>query len=238
MSYLPDEMLINIFKFVPDTMNISFSSKRFEHLLKKMNRSNHNDPYDLYEYNFILNHNDPYFLSKYYGKPNFTKINLNKIFDWNCLNYLCFCWKKYEINDYVTATQFIPSLLDQHIITNNVTKPKYIHSLLKNIIQYHYNLKHMLDLIFKHKSWDILMICSLYFHFEGYFQKKHKTETDIDVIIKDIEILVTYNIMAYIDIFEMYNKIMMFLRDDVINYFEKKLGAKTVSLLIHKYTHK
>jgi hypothetical protein len=238
MSYLPDEMLINIFKFVPDKMNISFSSKRFERLLKNMNRINHNDPYDLYEYNFIFNHNDPYYLSKYYGTINFTKINLSKIFDLNCLNYLCFCLDKYKIDDYHTRTQYIPLLLDQHIITNNITKPKNIHSLLKNIKQHHYDLKHMLDLLFKHESWDILMIFSLYFHFDNYFQHKHKTETNIDVIVKDIEILVTYHIMSYIDIFEMYNKIMMFLRNDVNNYFEKKLGTKTVSLLIQKYNHK
>jgi len=219
---LPSEMWTHILSYVKDKIYVEMVCKTFQYLLKKMHMTKKLT---------IENINDPYIL-----KVNTEEFKINyiqKIHNHDCLNLLTY--QVYCTNDYEILKQYIFIFLRQNCIKNNISRPDYIHKLI-NLLNVHYTeqktIKNILIQTLKSKSYDILMLFLEYTKARELYPlamiECYENEMNIDVITKEIDLLVERKVMTYMEIYHGLNssRHFIFLRYELFGYLDKKHGIK------------
>jgi hypothetical protein len=221
MHHLPNETVCHIFKFVKDRIPVSRTCKKWDILLN-----------DMYKQKLLSDINDPYYFKKYFDEVGLLKTENDtaNISEHKCLNYIC--EKLYNINVYVPV-KFGNDLIIKNCQVNNVSKPKWIYRLYRNYV---YDLPKIIDTCLKYKAYDMLVI--LIFH-DNTFAMKFKEqyilhyyyETNIDVIICDLEIIMSKNILTITQIYKLICVSNIFLRKPILAYLEAKINPEILRLI-------
>lgn len=221
MDQLPNEMICHIFKFVKDMIPVSRTCKKWDILLD-----------DMYKQKLLSDINDPYYFKKYLddvGLSN-TENDIANISEHKCLNYIC--EKLYNINGYVPV-KFGNDLMIKNCQVNNVSKPKNIYSLYRDFV---YQQSEIIDACLKYKAYDMLVILMFQDNtfatkFKAQYILHYYYETNIDVIICDLEIIMSKNILTITQIYKLIYSDNIFLRNSILAYLEAKINPEILRLI-------
>jgi hypothetical protein len=225
---LPHDIIPLILYHIPDKTPASMTCKLFRKMLL-----------DMLDKKQLSDINDSYYIS-HLGITTFHFL-IEHIHNPNCLNAIIYKF----INDRVGYRMPKYKLLKQNCKLNNISKPKYINFLVNEIERINYygdkNIVDILDVAFINKSFDILMMImisnKIKAHWANSIYKRYKNETQIDIIIEEINMLIKNNIMSYAEMYnDMYlmDKNKIFLYDDVMKYLEQFLNPNTIAFIRYK----
>lgn len=263
MHQLPYEMIMHIIGFVPDKVNVSMTCKLFCKLCNDLydicDTIKFNDPYDINKFynrkNILMNREDLKNIDnhnslncmfyKLYFKNG--KYNRNMYDDDELLND-----KLQNTEDYMEQiairAKFVYRLLYSCCNTNNILKPIYINKLTNDIHPHYYKpvnmgdeKENLLNVAFKNKSYDIAMFLLLDTKIKGYWSNslitRYKNETNINIIINEINMIVDHHVMTLLDIYEnIYSiaKDMLLLYDDLLKYLQNSIKPTIFNMYLAK----
>lgn len=209
ISDIPNEVWTHIMSFVEDKTYLSMTCKKFVDITNRMDES-------------VINLNNPYYLKK-----NFTKkyrdvfLCISRITNHKSLNFMAYTIDKYNMDK-----MYMYLILNQNCVTNNISKSEYTYKFIKTLLHAHDSkniFKMCLTNIFANQSYDILMIFLNYSDIKAqcprifleYYYYGPLTSTflghyygeKIDIVIRDIEYLVSINAMTYGELFNAYNSL-------------------------------
>lgn len=220
MDYLPDETIMNILGFVPDRIYSSMVCKRWAKLLD-----------DMYNQNLISNNNDPYYLKTFHKTNGVMLCNdiqqqIKSIDNPKCLHYL---YNSFGTrNDTIMTVRICYSLLLRNCKLNNVSNPDDILNLMDKIDMYNENMQKIYHMIFKKKSYDILMLISTQnIMMEYYWLSYHFQTKNLNVLIREIEIFVDKGITGLLCMRDVVNNVTGYpLRTELLMYLEIQIAKK------------
>lgn len=217
MHHLPDEMVCHIFKFSKDRVGTSRACKKWNCLLN-----------DMYKQNLISDLCDPYYFKKYFDKVGLLQIkdDITYINNHNCLNYICD--KMFNAN-IIATTQLGCDLIIKNCQVNNVSNPKYIHFLCNN----YGILAKIIDACLKYKAYDMLVIVECIYpkFFASQFIFHYYYETNIDIPIRELEIIMDRNILTINQIYKNIFNSNIFLKKQLLTHLESKMNPDVIKLL-------
>lgn len=220
MDYLPNETIMNILGFVPDKIYASMTCKRWTILLD-----------DMYNQNLISNNNDPYYLKRFYKTNGVMSVGdiqkqIKSIDNPKCLHYL---YNSFGTrNSTIMTLKICYSLLLRNCKLNNVCNPDDILNLMIKIVFYNENMQKIYYMIFKKKSYDILMLISTQNKMmEYYWLSYHLRTKNVNVLIEDIEIFVDKGITGLMYMRDVVNISTGHpLRTELLMYLEVQIAKK------------
>jgi hypothetical protein len=220
MDYLVDETITNILGFVPDRIYSSMTCKRWTILLTNM-----------YNQNRITNINDPYYLKTFHKTNGVISVGdiqqqIKSIDNPKCLHYL---YNSFGTrNDTIMTVRICYSLLLRNCKLNNVCNPDDILNIMNKVVIYNENIQKIYHMIFKKKSYDILVLISTKnAMMEYYWLSYHLRTKNLNVLIEDIEIFVDKGITGL-----MYMRYVVNistghpLRTELLMYLEIQIAKK------------
>lgn len=239
MDHLPNETINNILQFIPDKVYAYMVSNRWRKLLDETVTDVQLHKYriyvEIYEGYDYFGHkqyahdtfNNPFTLPKYVDEKNILKFqnNIQYITNHNCLNYIFYTSKCKN-----RSIKLFVNLLAQNCEMNNSSKPNYILELYDMINnQSAYGL--ILNVILKHKSYDILNILAHKFNdFGKMWLHYHYAVSLSNEIIKEIDILADKKIMSYTQMYNLIHKNNMCFRLEILTHLKTKIDKDILKL--------
>lgn len=247
MLQLPNEMIMHIFEYVPDKMNIDSTCKRFKPLLIDLLKSNDK------------NYNDPYCLRHYFNKDNIVEafdddsdteqseeeyvlaLNITEISNHHCLNYilkiLCDHFKiiigptRDILKDRIGSKIMMP-LIYQNCAVDNVSKPSYFKELMYQVsyLPIHRFACHAL----KYQSYCVLKMMLTRYPDLNWINVVFNTYNDISMhmVIKEINFVIQYKLQSYAQLYkDVYNLLYVSIKYDLLNYLEQFLDKDIINYL-------
>lgn len=230
MDKQPYEILAIIMGFVDDNIRTSMTCHLFRDVLQKMYKSKQ-----------LMNVNDPYVLSRHHKKYGFRvydiiKKDMDKITNHKCLNFIGDILFANGEQGFVYEWGSIYILLFQNCITNNASRPTYFPKMLTQIKHHLYRLDTVYERIIlvtlASKSFDVFVILmqdlgarQIWGTF--IFRQRYLNESDINVIIKEMDILMENKVMSA-------NEILNFVR---LHANDLKLRYEIMEYLFTKATY-